>query len=190
MNPYKAYHLYLSLKRHFTSLDYDAIKYNFKTNASVRSFEKRRDKHYFTKLSKHQDPGGLLVSNFIHDDITWIGDLFDHRAEKIYSDWLKRKQSLSYLFKTEIADISNYDLLVKNGDYPPLYRKYRTGKVSLETIVLLNSFLKFLPYWDKKIDDSILWPKDSLVILKYRPFIKVDTEKFKSVIQERINNES
>ena len=43
MDPFESYKLYNALKLHFES-DYDAIKYNFKSNVSPNSFFKRKDK--------------------------------------------------------------------------------------------------------------------------------------------------
>lgn len=46
MTPFECFNLYHALKLHFTS-DYDFIKYNGKTNVSIKSFEKEEIDLYF-----------------------------------------------------------------------------------------------------------------------------------------------
>jgi hypothetical protein len=73
--PYEAYKTFLAVKSHFTT-SYDYIKYNGKVSASQHSFEVRKDKYQYYKLSKHKDPLQYLVANFVDGDLKWIGDLF------------------------------------------------------------------------------------------------------------------
>ena len=47
---YNAYITYLAIKQHFTSPEYDFIKYNGKVRASKDSFLKRRDKFFFDSI--------------------------------------------------------------------------------------------------------------------------------------------
>jgi hypothetical protein len=49
---YDAYTLYLGIKLHFNSKDYDFIKYNGKVRSDINSFLKRKDKFHFGKLHK------------------------------------------------------------------------------------------------------------------------------------------
>ena len=50
-DPFESYKLYNALKLHFET-NYDAIKYNFKSNVTPQSFFKRKDKYFFAKLAK------------------------------------------------------------------------------------------------------------------------------------------
>ncbi len=52
MTGYEAFSLYESLKLHFNKDSYDFFKYNGKTNVTVTSFENRKDKYHFYKLSR------------------------------------------------------------------------------------------------------------------------------------------
>ena len=73
MTGYEAYGLYESLKLHFSKDSYDFFKYNGKTNISLNTFDNRKDKYHFHKLSrKFSDKDVLinfLVANFILDDV-------------------------------------------------------------------------------------------------------------------------
>ena len=65
MNGYEAYKLYLAIKLHFSTEDYDFIKHNGKVNCSLDSFTKRNDKYFFHRLSTRFKDEELL--NFYVD---------------------------------------------------------------------------------------------------------------------------
>ena len=52
MTGFETFGLYESLKLHFSKDSYDFFKYNGKTNHSVQTFENRKDKYFFYKLSR------------------------------------------------------------------------------------------------------------------------------------------
>lgn len=187
MKPFEAYKLFLAVKMHFTQPQYDFFKYNGKVNANIQSFEKRRDKYHFAKLAKHKDPVGYLVSQYVTGNFTgWIGDLFTEEAERVYTDYLARQQSLTYRFNTDLERISE-DFIsyfkVKDGQHPPLLVLLKRGNVSIETVTILNDQLNFLKFWDTRIDDTVIWPSIRERCLKYRPFIRYDKAKIKSLIR-------
>jgi len=90
---FELYAYYVAVKRHFTS-KYDYFKYNGKTNVSVFSFENRKDKWHFYKLTKVDDAKGLIVSNIVANPNVWIGDLFSNQAIATHKQWQKTMQSL------------------------------------------------------------------------------------------------
>lgn len=192
MEAFEAYQLYLSLKRHFTpGSNYDYFKYNGKTNATKSSFDTRHDKYSFHKLSKRADPKYFLISNFIdHGYNIWIGDLVtDSRYDDSYKKWLKRKESISYTFKEEFNQIAHSlddHLKVKDGQYPKLLELYIRKKISIETIIILNNILNFLPKWNKNIVDVALWPDIYNTCVQYTPFIEYDPKKIKNILFETL----
>ena len=54
MTPFESYKTFLAVKSHFTT-SYDYIKYNGKVNATQSSFEVRKDKYQYYKLSKQKE---------------------------------------------------------------------------------------------------------------------------------------
>lgn len=182
MTPVETYQSYLALKLHFEG-KYDYFKYGGKTSASAESFEKRKDKFKFVKLStKLSDPQILdyYLANFIRGK-KWIGD-FDK------TNWLEHKkvnQSLEYVYQNDIEKLltiaENFDILFKvgEGNHPKLVKAYLGKKVSLETLVILEKILKFRESFDAKISETYIWPKVSLLIKKYEPFLKIDVRTFR-----------
>lgn len=189
MTPYESYQLYNALKLHFTSPSYDYFKYQGKTRSDHRAFEVRRDKYQFYKLSKHRDPQGLIVSNFIAGAGNWIGDLFTDEAGERYNGWLSRQQSITYRFQSDmerLEDDFKSHFRVKAGQHPSLLVFVKRGDISIETLAILNNLLTFFPVWDKKIEDPVLWPNIRDRCLKYSPFIKYDNTKIKKIVKDLI----
>lgn len=185
MTPYDAYVMYLAMKRHFTS-GYDYIKYNGKVTASVASFEKRRDRYMFHKLSKQADPMGLVVANmFVNPDV-WVGDLFDERAAAVYNAMKRRRETLSYTFKQELLNLVDLEkaLKVVDNEHPLLFKLYRSGKVSPETMIILNGIGKIFDYWSATIHDEYLWPEDRKRLENLSSFFEYDKQKFKKIFKE------
>ncbi len=182
MTPLETYQSYLALKLHFGG-KYDYFKYGGKTSATLSAFEKRKDKYKFVKLSqKLSDPQILdyYLANFIRGK-EWIGD-FDQK------NWLEHKkvnQSLEYVYKNDIEKlltlVEEFDILFKvgEGNHPKLVKAYLGKKISLETLVILEKILKYRQQFDAKISETYVWPKVSLLIKKYEPFLQIDARAFR-----------
>jgi hypothetical protein len=193
MNPFEAYQKYLAMKQHFTQKGYDYFKYNGKTNASVTSFETRKDKYYFHKLSKKDDVENFLMVNLIDNPHIWIGELFDEKAEAQYLNWKKKQESLSYIFKTELNALHedlNKNFEVEGGQHPYILKQYLRKNISLETFVIVDDVLKFAKYFNKNIEDTIIWPGVEMKMIKYRAFLKYDKFKMRKILKEKFYAET
>lgn len=186
MDAFEAYKLYLSLKSHFTSKTYDYFKYNGRTRASRSTFEGRSDRYFFHKLSKRKDVIGFLVSNFIYNESNWVGDLIQNtESEKFYRQYLKVRESLSYIFENDIQKLEeDFDLnfQVVDGQHPILLKKYLRGEINLETLVILDELVGFSKKWNRRIDENALWPQIFIKVNKYKPFLEFDKEKMKQIV--------
>ena len=159
MTDYEAYQNYLALKLHFSS-EYDFHKYNGKVSATIESFEKRKDKYKFVRLSrKLSDPQILdfYLANFIRGK-EWIGD-FDEK------NWLNHKkivQSLQYFYENDLEKLltssDNFDILFKckDGNHPKLIKAYLGKKITLETLVILEKVLQYRKSFQKWANDVCL----------------------------------
>jgi hypothetical protein len=195
MTGYEAFGLYESLKLHFSKDSYDFHKYNGKTNHSVQSFENRKDKYFFYKISrKYTNKDALidfLVANFLEDDKVWVGKLLDEDAEVKYRNRQKVLQSLSYTFENDCRTLFENvedpnDIILTDGDYPVLLTKALRKEISLETVVILNHILGFIPMWDKKITDTIRYPDFRRKLIKYAAFLPQDVVKYKLILKKVI----
>ncbi len=195
MTPYQVYCEYLALKSHFSNQKYDYFKYNKKVRASLTSFNRRADKYWFEKTSrkfKDEEIIDFLVANFVQSESNsaiWIGSLINE-GEKVYSDWKKRQQSLTYLFKEQSEELFSQtkleDALSCSKGHPPVLKKFLSGKISIETLTIYDKIFGFSKTFDKKLLDPV-WETVSLKIKKYMPFLNIDVFQYKKLLREIIN---
>jgi len=196
VTPFEVYQTYLSFKNHFTREKYDYFKYAGKTNASITSFNKRRDRYFFEKMSRQKSDIEIkeyFLSNFITEDPSkiWIKEIIQN-GEGRYTDWKKKSQSLSYVFSEETSSIftkKNFDSVFSTSKgHPVILKKYLGGEISIETLVILEKILKFRERFDFKLQDPV-WLSVSLILKKYEPFLNIDVSKYKEMLKRIVTNE-
>ena len=183
------------MKSHFTNPKYDFIKYGGKSRATMTSFNKRKDKYWFEKTSrKYSDEEVLnfLLANFVNTDTPqnlWIGEIINS-GERTYAEWMRRKQSMTYIFKEQSEKLlSENDLEIVfdcSKGHPPVLKKYLGGEISLETFIILEKVFSFVKKFDKKLTDPV-WQSVSLKIKKYIPFLNINIFQYKKILRDLIN---
>jgi hypothetical protein len=196
MTGYEAFCLFQSIKLHFTSKSYDFFKYNGKSNITLTTFENRKDKYHYHKLSRKYPTKELLieflVANFLEKEKLWVGDLLQEEADIVFVEYQKVMQSLTYRFENECQQVFDgvenpNTVLMTNGEYPELLTKALRKEISFQTLCLLNNVLKFVPYWDRKIEDDIRWPVFRNKIEKYAAFLPQDEVKYKTILKKVVH---
>jgi len=188
MQPIDAYLMYCAMKAHFDKSDYDFVKYNGKSKVSRDSFYKRNDRVFFVKLTRKykskQDIQDYLLANFLVHPKGWVGK-FD---EDNYIQWQRKIQSLSYTFKSEIQSILDSKLIaVSENTHPKLLKEYLGKRVSLESMVILNSILQFHKVWNVKLEEDYAWKDVYKLMNNYNSFLKFDTKSFKLILKGLMN---
>ena len=196
MTSYEAYTLYLAIKLHFTTPNYDYFKHNAKVNSSLNAFLKRNDRFFFHKLATKYGDNLIdyYVSNFANKPKVWVGDLVRADGDTIYNKWRKYNESFSYNFRNDCVLVRNvidgnnirFDdvFSVDSGQHPRLLRLLLSGKVSIQSVIIFDKILSFINRWDKEIKETIIWPEKSFKITKLRPFINVNITKCKFIMKE------
>lgn len=195
VTPFETYQTYLSLKSHFVNKNYNYFKYGGKSRATIQSFNKRKDKYFFEKTSrklKDNEVVDYFVSNFINatdPSKVWIGEIITS-GERTYFDWKKRNQSISYIFKQEseylLENFSINEIFDCSKGHPILLKKFLSGNISPETLVIYDKIFLFRNIFDKKLMDPV-WKMVGLKIEKYDQFLNIDVPKFKRVLREILN---
>jgi len=188
---FEVYKMYLALRMHFTKDHYDYQKYRGKVNASEQSFEQRRDRYFFKKLATKYDGDKILnyfVANFMHDPKGYIKSFSDGNYER----WKVNQESFCYKFRQDVHLLldnfeapyqDKFDKIfeVKEGTHPSLLKHYLSGEVSLETLIVFETCLGYVGRFDKKLSDPI-WKEIRTRVIKYKPFLYIDCQKYKEVI--------
>jgi hypothetical protein len=115
-----------------------------------------------------------------------VGEIIKN-GEEIYKNWMRRNQSLSYIFKEEVSILNskNFDEMfrIEGNRHPKILKEFLQKKISLETMIILNNILGYKKQFDKKLLDPV-WEFVSMRIEKYTPFLHIDSNKFKSILKE------
>lgn len=148
---------------------------------------------WFEKMSRQKTDEEIInffVANFVSCDdpqSLWIGEII-RDGESRYKNWKKKTESISYVFKEEVNEVftsKNFQQMfeIKSNRHPQILKEYLQGKLSLETMVILNNILNYKTDFDQKLQDPI-WEFVSMRILKYSSFIHTDVFKFKKILKE------
>ena len=192
MTGFEVYKLYLALKLHFTSDSYDYFQYGGSAKASQKSFDQRKDKFFFVKLSrkfKSLELREFFVANMIAEDKVYPATLVREGA-KNYAEWIKRKESLSYQFREDVSTLHEMSedfegLFTVTSVHPPLVKAFLGGRISIETLTIFNKIFHFVPQFDRIISEEIVWKPLRNKVVKYDPFLTVDLGKYKSIIKSQ-----
>ena len=194
MMPLDAYKCYLAMKNHFTKDNYDYHKYAGKVRATREAFYKRKDRFWFEKFSRQKNDKEVVdffVSNFVSttDPSTmWIGEMIKEGEDR-YTDWKKKVQSLSYVFREEVNNLFNDkkvdDVFDCSRGHPPILKSYLGGDTSLETMVICDRIFEYGKDFDKRLKDPV-WETVSRKIKKYNPFLNINVPRYKKILKEII----
>ena len=183
---FTAYSEYLAVKRHFTT-KYDYFKYNGKVNASIETFETRKDAYQFERLSKKNDYKNLILSNIVKNPKAWVGYLLEDSANETYLEWRHKTDEITCHVQdglSKLDDDFKTNFVSSNGQYPHVIDLFLRKEISLETITVLTKLTNSSEYWKKTVVDKVVFPDILMKIDKYHPFIVYSPEKMKKVIKD------
>ena len=190
---YGAYMLFLALRTHFSKSKYDFFEMHGKLRASKETYNNRRDRMFFEKIAREytiKELRDFYIANFL-EDRHYITDLIDDDAKLAYTDYIRRRQSLSYNCSNDMARLFDRGIKVPfsldSDTYPLIVLLFLRRKISIETMVILNDFIPYCNMFDKYFGDDIVWSRIALKIRKYKPFLKYDRNKIKSILKEIID---
>ena len=182
---FDSYQLYLGIKLHFHSESYDFVKYNGKVKADLPSFLKRNDRFHFGKLARlyKSELLDFYVANLSLKD-KWVGDLLDNESKKVYLEWKKRNQRLTYQFEQDVTKLLEKKsiqevLTVTKGQHPYLLKQFLGKKISLETMCILDDITEYSKKWNTLITETLIYPETINKINKYKSFISYNKNTYK-----------
>lgn len=194
---FEVYRMYLALKLHFTTDQYNVIDQQGRVRASKQSFFKRKDMMSINKVAKKysdKEIANFLIANFVSGD-RW-GGMFDVEAAERYIAWKKRMESLQYQFESDvdliqfemekIGETFEHAFKISNSEHPYILKSYMRGTTSIETLVILDTICRYSSLFDAKLDADLVWPDLSRTIRKYKPFLKFSKEKYDGLFRRRV----
>lgn len=182
--------MYNALKLHFNSEEYDYIKYNGKTRIK---FIPQQQLYAFQKLNNRygDELKNFYVSNLLENPNIWIFDLLNQECDDIYKKWKRTQESLGYVFKNDVSTILEScddvnDVFKIKNTFPPLMKMVQQKKITIETLLILDSILNFIDKWNRQIKEELIWKPFNLKCNKYKPFLLFDSNKMKKILREEV----
>ena len=184
MEPVDVYLMYCALKAHFGKGDYDYITYKGKTKIKRDSFYKRKDRGFFVKIAKKYDnPQDYFISNFIKDRNGYIANFNNDN----YQSWKLKRQGIFDEFEDEMQPLvqSFEDLFVIKKRtalvtyHPKLLKEFLGGRVSIETMIILNELVNYSKVWNEKLKDDVIWPDLKKFMNNYKRFLTIDENRYR-----------
>jgi hypothetical protein len=201
MSGFTSYCWYLSIKQHFTTEKYDIIKSGIIPVTQATYDKKGGVKYAMERLARKYSESDLcqyFIANFINGDR--YGGIFSEEGPAIYLDWMKRKESLSYMYEQDLTALSGWISeeckLIEHpqkkhiwecvgGKHPIILRLYLSKRIMLETLVILEQLYKYRAQLDETLAYDPVWKSTSKLLGKSIPFIDIEVSTFRE-ITERI----
>ena len=193
MQPIDIYLMYCAMKAHFGKGNYDFVEYKGKTRIKRETFYKRKDRHFFVRLSRKYktelEIKNYFVSNFIKNEKGYIANFSDEN----YESWKLNRQGFFNLFEAEMTPlVQSFENLFKieKNQHPKLMKEFLGSRVSLETMVILEELVSYEKSWDKQLEDDIIWPELKKLMNDYKRFLTIDREQYKIKLLNLIEESS
>ena len=192
MDGFKAYKYYMAVKLHFTSKKYNVFETRGNVKGTREAFNSRNDRYIFEKLAQKYDDREIIqffVSNFAYGNDTAIYG--NSEAEELYGEWQRRKQSITKIFIDDLTNIMNYCdvhkfntegiFKCKDGDLPVLTSMFLSGKITIESLRIIDDIFPFIDSWENDPMIKIVLGDKLLRAEKLHGFVKYDKEKLTKV---------
>ena len=193
MEPIDVYLMYCAMKAHFGKSDYDFVTYKGKTRIKRDTFYKRKDRSFFVRLARKYktelEIKNYFVANFIKDKKGYIANF----SNENYESWKLKRQGFFDLFEVEMKPLVDAfeDLFtVTNGQHPKLMKEFLGGRVSLETLIILDELVNYGPDWNTQLEDDIIWIDLDNLMNNYERFLTIDQEQYKIRLLKLIEESS
>jgi hypothetical protein len=193
MDGYKAYRYYLAIKLHFTTDKFDVFQNRGNVKGTREAFNARNDRYIFEKLAqKHSDDKEIIqffVSNFAYGNDTAI--YAGQEAEDNFMQWNKRKQSITKIFVDDLATLLTHIETNRlkhsaifeftENEYPVALKMFVGGKISIETLRIIDDFTDILEKWNQNLSIKYIWDNEMRRIKKLTGFVKYDKIKIEKI---------
>lgn len=198
MDGFKAYRYYLAIKLHFTTDKFNVFENRGNVRGTREAFNARNDRYIFEKLAvKHPDDKDIIqyfTSNFAYGNENAI--YAGQEAEDNYLQWLKRKQSITKIFVDDLASLLTYVEVNKlkhsaifeftENEYPIALNMFIGGKISIETLRIIDDFHPLLEKWTQNASVKYIWDNELRRIKKLTGFVKYDKIKIEKIFNHFI----
>lgn len=197
---------YRGIKFHFQGR-YDYFKYHGKLldESTIKDLRSSKEFSYCDRIQRGRTKGeiiGLIISNILYDSDVWLDYISDDSGQDVYNRWQKVQDSFSYIFMKDLKVLMkdpkpfNKYFQPSNESYPDIVQCAITNTISLETVVVLDSMLKFMNNLKKPYSGDFMFDNLALKVKSYDPFFmkyhmfdENKLEEFKKLVVNRASEQ-
>jgi len=193
MDGFKAYRYYLAIKLHFTTDKFNVFENRGNVRGTREAFNARNDRYIFEKLAVKRPADKELIqfftANFAYGNDTAI--YAGQEAEDNFTEWNRRKQSITKIFIDDLASILTYIEVNRlkhsaifnftENEYPVVLNLFVGNKITIETVTILNELKDIISLWKENTSARFIWENEFRRIIKLTGFVKYDRIKIQNV---------
>lgn len=195
MDGFKAYRYYLAIKLHFTTDKFNVFENRGNVRGTRESFNARNDRYIFEKLANKYDNDRDIIQFFVSNFAYGAGAAIyaGKESEDNHFEWQRRKQSISKVFIDDLASLITHVEMNKlpynsifefnNGEYPVLLSMFVGGKVSIETLRIIDDMHPIIDNWKDMPTVKYIWEDELRRVTKLTGFVKYDKIKLSKIFE-------
>ena len=130
------------------------------------------------KYKSEEEIKHYFLYHLIRDRKGYIANFNDEN----YNTWKLKRSNFFNMFVVEMTPlVKEFEPLfeVKKHNHPKLLKEFLGGRVSLETLIILDELVSFSKKWDKLLEDDIVWPDLKRFMNDYKRFLTIDKNKYR-----------
>ena len=184
-NGYEAFKLYMGVRQHFKTEGYDIFRMRGRFKFPKGKFDERNDAGLFHRLAYEYYKGDL--ANFFMANILAGKEHPSEMTDITFREWKSRIHRIDYIFESDCKVMQNLNVSFRDQTYsisgglPIILQLLHGNHIHLETVCIMNSLTdgNILMLFDEQITDKLLWPDLRNRIVKYTPWLKIETNELK-----------
>lgn len=189
--PFEVWKSHRAVKLHLTT-DYDGYLYNFSVSGNIQSFEKRKDKYNYDKISREYVTKDKIIqyiyANLLHDPSLWIGKF----SKENYLKLVYSLESIEYVLQQDILKLSKIksslsEILFSKESIPVIVTELLGSRISFTTGICLDTYTQFTKYmnYDKL---PPVWKDTAFRISKSQRLLEnyISRQKIANIIKDNI----
>ena len=188
MKPSDAYYMFVALKLHFTSTNYDYIKFQGKLKHKPR-FELIKDKWQMNKFARHENPKSLAIANMVKKPKIWVRDLLSEEGSLNYECDKKYMENPVQSFRWDLDRLDNspaVNFRIMGTSHPLALRVYFGNKISPITLCILDKLSgNLFAHWNNELKDDIVAQPQIFALKKFAVFVNYDNPEYLVQTKER-----
>ena len=184
---------YQAIKLHFSSKNYNYLKYNGKIKK--HNFNDIVPYSIIAKGKDKKDFPDFFIPGLFHNPKIKIEYFMSEDYVSSWKYWTSYQNSPKYFFEKELNEIKLYlerkksnmntMFLIEENTVPMIYKFIIKSQVSPQTILYLDQVLNFSKIMEERVSENVLFPIINQRLKKMKTFLKEqETTSLKNIVKE------